>query len=505
MKNYYTKEQDENIIKVSKNTNLVKLIFYCQKLLKDKNLKELNLCAIGNAIVILDKACIELMNQNSELFRLNKLSTISLINKYGQNETRTENLKLDIKLILGKPTIIPEGYKDKFTEEEKQKLNYIYDKNQIQNTINANDNKQFEFLDSNELKIILYPEKQPRYQFKKEPIQKIISKDVLHHSLEPNKRLAFLDQNAPLLSGFYTAHINHYPIRIKPDDIWLLIVQAFSNHVNANSEKLREYFVNFEGKEELIIKYPISYIEEVTKKHIEDFSEQINNKMIEYLGEEIINILTPNFSTTTYDSKIICKISIMGAFKKYFDYTMMLVGCGIPYIILEGKVDDYKQIKAKAEKLKKYEFNWYINRIMPYIEKMIEAKEGKVDINFFKDIIQKKEVTEIRYKPSGGEYGVKVDYICGWLLQFFAYLNKKGNDNKIMPFTGESLRVEDFKDLASQMLIVPFKIIDVDKKEFLMKYKVGFIGCDQNSKNEVIPVQGWIVSTSTKEERESIL
>ena len=43
-----------------------------------------------------------------------------------------------------------------------------------------------------------------------------------------------MDSNVPLLNGFYTAHTNHYPIRIKPDDIWLLIVQAFSNHVNAN-------------------------------------------------------------------------------------------------------------------------------------------------------------------------------------------------------------------------------------------------------------------------------
>ena len=38
-----------------------------------------------------------------------------------------------------------------------------------------------------------------------------------------------------------------------------------------------------------------------------------------------------------------------------------------------------------------------------------------------------------------------------------------------------------------------------------MKYKVGFIGCDQNDKDEVYPVQGWIVSSSIEEERESIL
>ena len=320
--------------------------------------------------------------------------------------------------------------------------------------------------------------------------------------------MAFIDKNAPVLNGFYTAHINHYPIRIKPDDIWLLIVQAFSSHVNENSEELRHYFVNFSGKKELIVKYyDITYIYQVTKKHLEDFSEQINEQMKEYLGEEILEILTPNFTTTTYDSSIICKISIMGAFKKYFDYTMMLCGCGIPYIILEGEAEDYKKIKSKAEKLKKYKFDWYINRIIPHLQKMIDAKEGKIDVDYFKNIIQKKEVTETRYKPSGGPYGVKVDHICGWFLHFFAYLYKKKDKfsgKTLLPFTEDSINVENFKDLASQMLTVPFKIIEVqnNNKEYSMKYKVGFVGCDQNEKNEVYPVQGWIVSPNTEEKEE---
>ena len=496
MKKYYIQEQDDNIIKVSKNTSIEKLIYFCQKSLNVKHLKELNLCAIGTAIETLDKTCIELMNQNPELYRLNKLTSFN------------QTIKLDVKLILGKPNIIPEGYRDNFSEEEKQKLDTIFQQNQFfnnENLINENNNSYIN--NKNELKIILYPEKQPRYHLKKKPIQTIITKDILQHSLNINQNLAYLNTNAPLLSGFYTAHINHYPIRIKPDDIWLLIVQAFSNHVNANSEELRNYFVNFDGKKELIVKFDdITFINQVTKKHLEIFSEQINKQMIEYLGEEILDILTPNFSTTSYDSKIICKISIMGAFKKYFDYTMMLDGCGIPYIILEGEAEDYKKIKLKAEKLKIYQFDWYINRIIPHIQKMIDAKEGKIDVDYFKNIIQKKEVTEIRYKPSGGSYGVKVDHICGWFLQFFAYLNKKDYNGKMMQFTEDSLKVESFKDLANQMLIVPFKIIELmTGKEYLMKYEVGFVGCDQNKRNEVFPIQGWIVSPSTKEERESIL
>ena len=211
-------------------------------------------------------------------------------------------------------------------------------------------------MESNELKIELYPNNKPRYSFPKEPIKDIITKDILVHSLDINQNLAYTYSNVPLLNGFYTAHTNHYPIRIKPDDIWLLIVQGFSNHVNENAEELRNLFVNFDGKKTLIVEYEISSIEEVNKTILEDFSIQINDQMTEYLGKDLIEVLTPNFSTTTYDSKIVCKISIMGAFKKYFDYEMHLIGCGLPYIILEGTAEDYKKIIEKAKKLKQYKF-----------------------------------------------------------------------------------------------------------------------------------------------------
>ena len=84
---------------------------------------------------------------------------------------------------------------------------------------------------NNELKIELYPDKKPRYEFSKESVKKILEKDTLAHSLDLYKNLAYLGSNVPLLYGFYKAHSNHYPIRIKPDDIWLLILQSFNNHV----------------------------------------------------------------------------------------------------------------------------------------------------------------------------------------------------------------------------------------------------------------------------------
>jgi len=356
-------------------------------------------------------------------------------------------------------------------------------------------------MESSELKIELYPDREPRYTFKNLPISKILPEKFLAHSFNENQQLGYLYSNVPVLCGFYEAHNNHYPIRIKPDDIWLLIVQGFCNHVNANSEELRSMFVNFEGKKTLIVEYPLSSIEQVDKKILENFSEQINKQMIKYLGEEILNTLTADFSTTTYDSTIVSKISIMGAFKKYFDYRMDLCGCGVPYLILEGTAEDYRKIIEKANKLKKYKFDWYINRIIPHITKMAEAKEGKIDKDYFKNMVQKEEITEAIYGSSGMYEGEeKVEYLYGWFLDFFAY-DREGDK-----YDGGKLRVDCFQELAKQMLIVPFKIVDlVHNKEYDMKYDVGFVGCEQNDKKEVYPIQGWIVSPSSEKDRNSLL
>ena len=255
----------------------------------------------------------------------------------------------------------------------------------------------------------------------------------------------------------------------------------------------------------MIVNYPLSKIEEISKKDLESFSEQINEQMKKYLGEEILNILTPDYTTTDYDSTIVCKISIMGAFKKYFKYEMHLCGCGIPYIILEGTSEDYEKIISKAEKLKKYNFAWYIDRVIPHIKKMVEAKNGNIDASYFKNMVQDKKENEWVSGLSGrGGYNIKVDTIKGWILDFFAYYSEVKENSNVKRFMEKSIKVKNFDKLAQQILNVPFLIVS-ENGSYKMKYRVGFIGCDQNERNEVFPVTGWIVCPETKEDEDRIL
>ena len=98
---------------------------------------------------------------------------------------------------------------------------------------------------SNDLKIPLYPDRKPINNLIKKEISSELPANTIVSSLNKDTKLSFAFYKCPVINGFYAAHANHLPIRLKPDDIWLLIVQAFSTYVNNNSERLRDKFVNY--------------------------------------------------------------------------------------------------------------------------------------------------------------------------------------------------------------------------------------------------------------------
>ena len=69
------KDENKNIIKVSNYTKVDKLFFYCQKLLNKKKYAEINLCAFGDAIEILELTIKKLKSKYPKLSRLNKYNS----------------------------------------------------------------------------------------------------------------------------------------------------------------------------------------------------------------------------------------------------------------------------------------------------------------------------------------------------------------------------------------------------------------------------------------------
>ena len=47
------------------------------------------------------------------------------------------------------------------------------------------------------------------------------------------------------------AFANHYPLAVKPQHFWLMILQAIATHVDKEAEKVRSKWVAHEGKKHL--------------------------------------------------------------------------------------------------------------------------------------------------------------------------------------------------------------------------------------------------------------
>ena len=293
-----------------------------------------------------------------------------------------------------------------------------------------------------------------------------------------------------ILQGFYSAYENHLPIRLTPDIIWLLIVQGFSHHVNYNSKELREKFVNFEGKKKLEIIIPKyhSYKQMKSEDYAELF-EKLTEKIKENVGEELINTIDFNFSTSNEITKVVGYASIMSSLKKFFEFRGFCHMCNYPYIILEGKLEDWESILKKTKDLSKYDLEKWTSILEISLKEIIETKKGNINKQFWKNILypdkidEKIEIGVYKYKT------IQVDGINGWLLTFFPYY-KDG----YFRYTN-SIKTKDLWRLPEKILKTPLLMKSDDEGETPMIIYSGFLGMkvDKEKNNLVTAEIGWYV------------
>ena len=248
-----------------------------------------------------------------------------------------------------------------------------------------------------------------------------------------------------VLLGYLNAYFDHCPIKVSPNIIWQLILNLFSKYVNDYSEKLRNIFVNFEGKKDIecirIGKFKDVY------KYEDDLIDEFCKRISENIGTELTDILTPNFTTSTKESIIAGKVSIMSTFKKYFNYRIGMVSCGIPYILLEGNLEDWKKILEKLKSLSKCGFS--TKKIEEDIIEIINTKEGKINLDFWRKIIMETKGTITEVKDCM-DVEVERELITGWILDFY---------NKTQ------VKKDDLKNLKEEVISAPVTVKEVETGE----------------------------------------
>jgi hypothetical protein len=121
-----------NDIRVSFNSRIGGIVSYCEKLLKENNMRELNFSAVGGSIGTLVSVVELLKTIYPGLYQVNRFATISYqsVEEGGKSETENRRLfpKLEVKLTLDKPTNITEGFQEKLSEDERKKLLDLHNK-----------------------------------------------------------------------------------------------------------------------------------------------------------------------------------------------------------------------------------------------------------------------------------------------------------------------------------------------------------------------------------------
>ena len=316
--------------------------------------------------------------------------------------------------------------------------------------------------------------------------------EVLHYKFDTEKTEIFNYEKKSLIQGLIFAYKNHFPINVSHDMIWLLILQGYSKFMDKYSELVREKYVNFEGQKTLHInRYGIpvnSATEEDWNGIIDECVEQIG----EHIGEEIISNLQSDFSTTNATTLLVSQASIMSAMKHYFKYEVLMGGCGISYIILEGSLEDWKKIKSKLEYLSNFALKWWTKHLIPIIDNIIKTKEyydknKKINsemVDFWKKMI--------RLKGAGDLYNPHV--INGWIIKFIPDLS--GEHPKLFDEINEQI-------VPDQILSCPLKIIEDNSNGFKVEYNCdiasGFFGMIQDKKRlNVKPVIGYAIVVEEK-------
>ena len=247
---------------------------------------------------------------------------------------------------------------------------------------------------------------------------KISSSKIISRSeprLNPNK---YRVKNG-FVGTVVEAYSKHNHLIIRPDDVWLAIMTQFSAYVEANSETLRDKFVEHKEKKDLVVKNDSTIFSTDYPKLCKLMTEQISASIKD---PTIKDWAIPNFSTTTPTDRVVGAVVLMASMKSYFSYKFSLL-CGLPKITLEGVEEDWVHLQDKAKRLLEFDNSsaiasalgekghmakWY-KMLAPILKHFTDSVKGKPDVDWWSRVCTK----------IGNGSGPR--WLSGWITTFCVF------------------------------------------------------------------------------------
>jgi hypothetical protein len=228
-----------------------------------------------------------------------------------------------------------------------------------------------------------------------------------------------LDQVAyhPVVAAVHLAFMDHRPLCLSPDTIWLMIIQGVANHINANAKKLQRRIISHRGKIAIEVRrddFVKGSPENPWAEVFNEFSMQIRD----HIGPKI-DLIVPGFSTTGPVERAAAEVVLLDAMQCYFEYEVHTL-CGIPTITLAGTPKDWKTLTERVQAFRKLGLRSWLDVVSPILEQFSRAAQGHVDQTFWRSIYKLND-------RSGGPV------ITGWITAFFPYLKDYRTKHATVP------------------------------------------------------------------------
>jgi hypothetical protein len=234
------------------------------------------------------------------------------------------------------------------------------------------------------------------------------------------------------VAAAHRAFMDHRPLCISPDAIWLLICQGVANHISVHSEEIRSRFVQHEGKLQIEVRRD-DFVKGSPENPWIEVVDELCRTIRDHSGPEC-TLFEPSFTTTGPIERAVARIVFLDAMKSYFDYDVMTF-CGIPAITLEGTADDWQKLADRVEQFGSLGLDWWLEPLRGILRQFLAAAQGSVDRPFWQSFY--------RYRDESGG-----PIVTGWISAFFPYLKDEdtGAVTQRNPWLTVELQKVDYDD-----------------------------------------------------------
>ncbi len=287
----------------------------------------------------------------------------------------------------------------------------------------------------------------------------------------------------PLVTAVQLAYNQHRPLILSPDMIWLTILQGVSAHVEQHADELSIKLLRNPDERRAVL---VSTSDLPPGSPENPWGDLINES-----ATDVESILTPRaaslyslqFSTSTQADRIAKNLAMLSGMRKFMSFLDGWAICGIPSLTLEGRPDDWEQLRRSLDLLDDLGLDWWLKRLRPRCAEFVRAAEGKPNLDHWSRIYTATEAM------CGNEW------VSGWIADFFPYMKRCAIGLPRNPSYEKGSGLDPIlTDLPSGLAEVPFRC----RRGTIMRLLGGFLGIEQKADSLALrPRIGWAVRRQT--------